>query len=132
MKNIISEFTFTFSRSSGKGGQNVNKVNSKATLTWQVKKTKHLSKAHIERFIKANKRRISEEGVFLISAQRFREQSRNIADCTQKTLSLIESSKKPAKKRVETKVPKSEKKKRIDTKKARGEIKKSRSKLKDY
>ncbi|MCO4793686.1 MAG: aminoacyl-tRNA hydrolase [Bacteriovoracaceae bacterium] len=130
MKIPIAEFDFSFSRSSGAGGQNVNKVNTKVTLAWNIKKSKSISEAQKKRFVEKYKRFIKAEGIVKIISQRFRNQSRNIADCTEKLHAMLESISKPTKKRVNTKPPKSSKLKRLDNKKNKSDIKKSRQKVK--
>jgi ribosome-associated protein len=78
-----SEFTFTFSRSSGAGGQNVNKVNTRATLIWDIKESSACSNFVKERFAKEYKRLISDDLVS-ISSQKYRSQAQNIEDCVTK------------------------------------------------
>ena len=75
----LREFDFWFARSSGPGGQNVNKVNSKAFLSWNVKNSPTLPAAVKLRFMSQFSRRISKEGVLIIKSQRFRDQGRNNA-----------------------------------------------------
>jgi ribosome-associated protein len=85
----LDEFSFTFSRSGGPGGQNVNKVTSKAQLRWPVADTPSLPDEVRRRFIEQNRHRITTEGDFLISSQRYRDQPRNISDCKEKLQALL-------------------------------------------
>ena len=66
----IDEVNFQFSRSSGSGGQNVNKVNTKVTLKWNIDKTKSISSSIKERFMAKFKRRINEAGDVVVTSQR--------------------------------------------------------------
>jgi len=84
-----SEFAFAFSRSGGPGGQNVNKVCSKAQLTWDVTRSQSIPGDVRERFLIRYRRRISKEGMLLITSQRYRDQARNIQDCLNKLAELL-------------------------------------------
>ena len=83
------EFTFTFVRSSGPGGQNVNKVNTKARLRWPVASSASLSDEVKQRFLTKYRRRINADGELVMSSQRFRDQSRNVSDCLEKLRGLL-------------------------------------------
>lgn len=87
----FSEFSFTFARGSGPGGQNVNKVNSKAILNWAVLSSPSLSPGVRNRFLAAYKRRINAEGVLVLGSDRFRDQKRNIDDCLEKLAEMLEA-----------------------------------------
>ena len=89
IKVPLKEFEFSFSRSSGPGGQNVNKLNTKALLRWHIRSTKSLPPGVRERFIQKYKRRITTDGDILITSQRFRDQGRNVADCLSKLRDMI-------------------------------------------
>ena len=83
------ELKFTFVRSRGPGGQNVNKVNSKAVLYWNVHQSKSLPEDVKQRFLGRYARRISREGRLVLSSDRHREQARNVADCGRKLRELV-------------------------------------------
>lgn len=123
------ELDFSFSRSSGAGGQNVNKVNTKVSLRWNIDKSTSINKAVKERFYKKYKRRISDGGWVMIHSQRYRSQARNIADCIDKLHDLLETVARPPKQRRATKPTRASVEKRIKNKKGRAETKKSRQKL---
>ncbi len=86
---LRAELKFTFVRSSGPGGQNVNKVSSKAVLRWKVVATKSLPAYVRERFLTKYARRINEEGELLLTSQRYRDQPRNITDCLEKLQAMV-------------------------------------------
>src|SRR5580704_4135357 len=83
------EFTFTFVRSSGPGGQNVNKVNSKAVLRWPILHSVTLPSEVRQRFVGRFGRRLTGEGELVLSSQRYRDQGRNVADCLEKLKAML-------------------------------------------
>lgn len=85
----LSEFEFTYARSSGPGGQNVNKVNSKALLRWPVSRSPSLPPDVRERFLRRFASRLTTEGELLISSQRYRDQGRNADDCLEKLRVMV-------------------------------------------
>ena len=91
LKIPIRELSFTFSRSSGPGGQNVNKVNTKATLRWCVKRTRSLPEPVRKRLVARYGGRLTSNGELLVTSQRFRDQARNVADCLRKLRDMIAS-----------------------------------------
>ena len=131
MKIKTEELTYSFARSSGAGGQNVNKVNTKVTLTWDIHASTSISTFVKERFTHKYTRYMTNEGIVKIVSQKYRTQSRNIADATEKLHDLLETVAKPPKKRVNTKPTRSSVKKRIESKKNKGQFKKNRKKV-DY
>src|SRR5271168_3775823 len=87
----LDEFEFTFARSSGPGGQNVNKVSSKALLRWPVAASPSLPAEVKERLLTRYRARITGAGELLVTSQRFRDQGRNIDDCLEKLRELLAS-----------------------------------------
>lgn len=85
----LSEFDISFSRSGGPGGQNVNKVNSKAELRWVVAASSSLPEDVRERFIARYRSRLTLDGDFILTSQRFRDQARNVDDCLNKLKDMI-------------------------------------------
>jgi ribosome-associated protein len=83
------EFEITLSRSAGPGGQNVNKVNSKATLRWAVLHSPSLPEAVCRRLVARYRRRVTSEGDLLVTSQRYRDAPRNVADCLEKLRKMI-------------------------------------------
>ncbi|MCO4754443.1 MAG: aminoacyl-tRNA hydrolase [Bacteriovoracaceae bacterium] len=122
-----SEIKFTYSRSSGAGGQNVNKVNTQATLHWDMENSKSVSTYLKNRFRTLFKRFVNEHGEVVIQSQRHRSQSRNKLDCETKLRSMLLAAKAEPKKRRATKPTRSSVKKRLDNKKRHSDKKKNRS-----
>lgn len=110
------EFEFTFARSSGPGGQNVNKVNSKAVLRWNPTTTPSLPQAVRERFLAKFASRITTEGELVVSSERHRDQPSNIEDCLEKVREMVASVAVAPKKRRPTKPSKGSKERRLDSK----------------
>jgi len=83
------ELQFTFVRSSGPGGQNVNKVNSKAVLRWNVTASPGVPAAVRARFADRFGSRLTEAGDLVLTSQRFRDQRRNQEDCLDKLKAML-------------------------------------------
>ena len=126
-----TELFFTFSRASGAGGQNVNKVNSKATLAWDIRNSPSIADSVRFRFMQKFSSYINEEGMVKITSQRFRDQPQNIVDCIEKLHALLKQVINPPIKRVKTKPTKTSVEKRIKLKKISSQIKKNRQRVKD-
>ncbi len=86
-----SEFSLSFVRSAGPGGQNVNKVNSKAVLRWNVAATESLPEAVKDRFCERFAQRINQAGELILASDQHREQARNVSNCYDKLRHLIEA-----------------------------------------
>jgi ribosome-associated protein len=121
-----SEFEFTFARSSGPGGQNVNKVNSKAQLRWPVTQSPSLPEGMKQRFLASYRSRLTEDGDVLIVSQRFRDQARNVDDCLEKLREMLLAVLVPPKRRKKTKPGKGAIERRLKAKRQVTEKKQSR------
>ena len=121
-----SEFTFAFSRSGGPGGQNVNKVCSKALLTWDATQSPSIPQDVRERFLVRYRRRITKEGLLQITSQRYRDQGRNTQDCLNKLAELLLSVAIAPTKRKPSAPSRGAKQRRLQDKHVRSDKKQSR------
>ncbi len=128
-EDIINELIFITSRSSGPGGQNVNKVNSKVTLKFDVIGSVALSDEQKELISKKLINRLTKEGVLLLSAQENRSQLQNREEVLHKLDRLFTKIFTPKKIRKATKPSKAAKHARIKKKKEHSEKKQWRQKL---
>ena len=124
---------FSFSRSSGKGGQNVNKVSTRATLRFHVDSANWLPLEERERLRQQNSNRIGKDGDFSLSSEAHRTQPRNIDDCMQRLQKMVTQACIEPKERVKwTGLGKETKKRRKESKRRRSDVKKSRGKNKKF
>lgn len=114
-----------FVRSSGPGGQNVNKVATAVQLRFDVAAA-GLPPAMQARLERLAGRRLSEDGVLLIQARRFRTRERNRQDARQRLQRLLERAAREPTKRRPTRAPRSAKRRRLEEKKRRGRLKELR------
>lgn len=125
------ELDFDFVRSPGAGGQNVNKVNSKAVLRWNVEaSTSFSSEAMRMRFLERWSSRINQDGEIIVTSSRYRDQQKNKQDALDKLADMLEEVKTPPKPRKKTKPSKASKERRLREKKQRSETKSRRKPLK--
>ena len=120
------ELKLTFVRSSGPGGQNVNKVNTKVLLRWDVTRTASLPEGVHQRFLERFARRISADGRVQISSQRFRDQAKNINDCLEKLRLMVVEVLVPPKPRRATRPGRSAVERRLQQKRETSQKKQGR------
>ena len=125
----LAEFRFEFSRSGGPGGQNVNKVNSKATLRWFPAQSASLPPAVKSRLLDAVGSRLTREGELLVTSQLTRDQGRNVEDCLNKLRAMLESVARPPRTRRPTKPTMASQVRRVESKQRRSETKRLRKRL---
>jgi ribosome-associated protein len=126
-----SEVTISFVRSSGPGGQNVNKVASKVQLRWSPATTAALTDADRAWVVTRLASKLTSEGELIVSSGLTRDQGRNRLDAETKLADLVRAALARPKKRRKTKPTAAAKARRIEEKKARGETKRRRRTVDD-
>lgn len=120
------EFSWKFARSGGPGGQNVNKVASKATLSWDITRNASVPDDVKHRLATLYPSYFTKDGVLQVTSQRHREQDRNRQDCLEKLQALLVHALHVPRKRKKTKPTRGSKLRRLKEKKHRAEIKTGR------
>ena len=122
-----SELSFRYSRSSGPGGQNVNKVATKVTLLFAVADSATLSEHQKAVIAERLANRIAKDGVLHLSSERHRTRSANQRDALERFAQLLAAALAPRKRRRATGVPEASKRRRLDAKRQHAERKRLRS-----
>lgn len=127
-RNFYPEFRFQTSRSSGPGGQHVNKTESRVELFFNIDASTLLADEEKERLQRKLKKRINADGELIITSESTRSQIRNKEDCIKKFYELIEKALTVEKKRIATRPSIAARKKRLETKRLQSEKKQLRKK----
>ena len=120
------ELEITFARSGGPGGQNVNKVNSKAVLRWNVTASQSIPFGVRNRFLAKFANRLTSDGSILVTSQKTRDQGQNVEDCREKLREMILQVLNPPTIRRETKPTLASVKRRTDSKRLNSTKKQNR------
>ena len=125
---IASEFSFKAVRSSGAGGQNVNKVSSKVVLTFDLVNSKGLTVDEITLLQAKLTTKLTQDGILILTSEEDRSQLKNKEKAIKKCFKLLENALVVPKERKETKIPRAVKEKRLNAKKVMSVLKQNRKK----
>lgn len=120
------DLAWSYARSGGPGGQNVNKVSSKAILSWDYASSPHLSQRVKERIPRLFPRYVTNDGWLVIASQEHRDQEKNRQACRDKLLKILTEASHEPKKRRATRPTRGSKLRRLATKKLRSDVKSGR------
>ena len=123
----VEELTFTASRSSGPGGQNVNKLSTRVTLQFDVFRSPSLMEDQKQRILVKLKSRISKDGVLRVSCQRSRSQAANRDGAVERFVELLRQALTRRLPRKRTALPASARERRLEDKKRRSRVKAART-----
>lgn len=125
---LIPECTFQASRSSGAGGQHVNKVSSRVELRWDVYASDFFSEEQKQLIAEKLASRITRQGILILASEQSRSQHRNRQDCIVRFISLLQDALTPEKDRIPTRPTSASRRRRVENKKRRSVQKENRRK----
>lgn len=131
MKIPREKLQISFSRSSGPGGQNVNKVATRVEVRFHLASADWIASSTRARLATLHPRRLNREGEFIVVSSRFRSQARNLEDCIEKLRGLLEKAARRPRRRVPTRKTRASNERRLKQKKRRSDIKSRRRSLPD-
>lgn len=127
----LREIEITFARSSGPGGQNVNKVASKAVLRFNLRHSPSLPAPLRERALAKLASRLTRDGALVLSGRRYRDAARNRADVIERLRVLLSDATRVPRRRRSTRPSAAARERRLEAKKMRGALKRARAKVRE-
>jgi ribosome-associated protein len=126
VRSPLSEIEFSYAKSGGPGGQNVNKLNTKAVLRWPIMSSTAMPQEVHLRFLEKYKNDVTVQGDLVLDSTRHRSALENTEDCLEKLRAMIVAVLKPPRPRRPTKPTKASQRRRLDAKKKQSEKKSGR------